>query len=172
MRKALVGLCLFALATPVSATAEESGDFEAMAGACDAFMADGRMVPVSAEAGFFLERGFKGAASTINTDEVSRTYTRSGTPLDPVRIMVVRPAAPGGETCNIMDMNGPETGDRFITRARAESTWTFDSESNDVNGKGVLFKRAVGEGVIYLAIWGAGAAYPVSIASYQIGTSD
>lgn len=172
MAKALVSLILLVLATPVSANAQVGEDFEAMAGACEAFMAAGRFLPASDEAAFFLEKGFKGAASTVQSGKVSRTYTRSGTPMDPVRIMVARSSGLEGETCSILDLNGPETGDGFISKIRTESTWTFHSDSNDVNGKGVLFEKNVAENVIYLAIWGTGGAYPVSIASYQIGTSD
>ena len=172
MRKALASLILFCLASPVSARAQADGDFEAMAGACAAFLADGRFPALIDEGAFFEQRGFKGAASTVKADEVSRTYTRSGTPIDPVRIMVGRPAETGRETCSILDLNGPEAGDEFIAKTRAQAGWAFNSESNDGNGKGVLFERNAGGAVIYLAIWGTGAAYPVSIASYQIGTSD
>lgn len=172
MSKALVSLILLALATPLSAQAQVGGEFEAMAGACEAFVAEGRFPPASDEASFFLQKGFKSAASTVQTDEVSRTYTLSGTPIDPVRIMVVRPSQPGGESCSALDLNGPEAGDGYITKARTTQTWTFDSDSNDVNGKGVLFRKNVAESVIYMAIWGTGGTYPISVATYQIGTSD
>ncbi|MFN3838703.1 MAG: hypothetical protein ACK4MI_13425 [Brevundimonas sp.] len=172
MSKALVSLILLALAMPISAKAQVGGDFEAMAGACEAFVAEGRFPPASGEPTFFLEKGFKSAASTVQTDEVSRTYTLSGTPIDPVRIMVVRASQPGGESCSVLDLNGPEAGDGYIEKARTEPTWTFDSDSNDVNGKGVLFTKNVAESVIYMAIWGTGGTSPISVATYQIGTSD
>ncbi|WP_428061472.1 hypothetical protein [Brevundimonas sp.] len=172
MSKALVSLILLALATPVSAQAQVGGDFEAMAGACEAFVAEGRFPPASDEASFFHGKGYKSAASTVQTNEVSRTYTLSGTPIDPVRIMVVRASQPGSESCSVLDLNGPEAGDGYITKARTTQDWTFDSDSNDVNGKGVLFTKSVAQSVIYMAIWGTGATYPISVATYQIGTSD
>jgi hypothetical protein len=172
MRKALASLILFCLASPVSARAQADGDFEAMAGACEAFVAEGRFPPASDEASFFLEKGYKSAASTVQTNEVSRTYTLSGTPIDPVRIMVVRASQPGSESCSVLDLSGPEAGDDYIAKTRTAPTWTFDSDSNDVNGKGVLFTKNVAESVIYMAIWGTGGTYPISVATYQIGTSD
>ena len=86
--------------------------------------------------------------------------------------MVARPTETGGASCSVLDLSGPEAGDSFIVKTRAERSWTFDSESDDVNGKGVLFERSVATNMIFLSIWGTGGAYPVSIASYQIGTSD
>jgi len=172
MAKALFSLVLLGLAAPLQAQAQTAADFEPMARACEAFVSTGQFPSVAGEAAFFEQKGFKGAGSTATSTGMSNSYTHSGTPMDPVRILVARPAAVGGEDCTILGLDGPAHGDSFLPEVRADAAWTFDGESNDENGKGFMFHRTVADSVIHLAIWGTGAAYPISVASYRIGTPD
>ena len=92
--------------------------------------------------------------------------------MNPQQILVSRPSTSNGESCTAVDMNGSEAGDLLVSSIQADAAWTAAGESNDQNGRGFLFEREASDAMVHLSIWGTGAAYPVSIATYQIGTSD